>query len=111
MIGYSRAVFVTYSSREVIFADSHGKVTSFSLEKSVSNGNYNGPTGSVLSLDVYKPVNVSGILACVGLDRFLRLFDISTRASVGKIYCKSKMTSVLILDGSLPVPSSSTATG
>lgn len=85
----------------MIFADSHGKVTSFSLDKCLPNGNFAGPTGSVLSLDVHKPAGESGILACVGLDRFLRLFDMSTRASIGKIYCKTKMTSVLIVEGSL----------
>jgi hypothetical protein len=49
-------------------------------------------------------VGGNGILACVGLDRFLRLFDISTRASIGTIYCKTKMTSVLIIEGSLDTP-------
>ena len=91
-------------SSEVIFADSHGKVTSFSLENHVSNGNFVGPTGSVLSLDVYKTVSGRGFLACVGLDRFLRIYDLSTRANIGKIYCQTKMTSVLILEGSLMSP-------
>lgn len=83
---------------EVIFADSHGKVTSFSLEKRAVNGNFVGPTGSVLSLDVSKSGG-KGYLACVGLDRFLRVFDISTRESIGKVYCKTKMTSVLVIEG------------
>lgn len=52
----------------------------------------------------------NGILACVGLDRFLRLFDISARTSIGKIYCKTKMTSVLIIEGSLGTPGPSTLT-
>lgn len=91
----------------MIFADSHGKVTSFSLDKYVPNGNFTGPTGSVLSLDVHKSAGENGILACVGLDRFLRLFDMSTRTSIGKIYCKTKMTSVLIVEGSLGSPSPS----
>ena len=43
----------------------------------------------------------NGVLACVGLDRFLRLFDLRTRASIGNVYCKTKMTSVLIVEGSL----------
>jgi hypothetical protein len=54
----------------------------------------------VLSLDVMKPHGTTGIVACVGLDRFLRLYDMSTRASLGNMYCKTKMTSVLIVDGS-----------
>jgi hypothetical protein len=80
----------------VIFADSHGKVTSFSLEKCTPNGNFVGSTGSVLSLDVSKSAG-KGYLACVGLDRFLRVFDIATRESVCKVYCKTKMTSVLVI--------------
>jgi hypothetical protein len=89
----------------VIFADSHGKVTSFSLDKRAPNGNFVGPTGSVLSLDVHKSQEGNSVLACVGLDRFLRVFDISTRTSVGNIYCETKMTSVLVIDGSLASPS------
>jgi hypothetical protein len=92
------------SVSEVIFSDSHGKVTSFSLDKKIDNGKFAGPTGSVLALDVIRPTGNPGILACVGLDRYLRLFDISTRKSVGAIYCKSKMTSVLVIEGSLPAP-------
>jgi hypothetical protein len=85
---------------EVVFADSHGKVTSFSLDKHTANGNFSGPTGSILSLDILKSYGKSGMLACVGLDRFLRLFDMSSRACLSKVFCKTKMTSVLILGGS-----------
>lgn len=104
IIGFFRPKVFWHVSSEVIFADSHGKVTSFSLDKCIPNGNFAGPTGSVLSLDVHRPIGGNGILACVGLDRFLRLFDISTRASIGKIYCKTKMTSVLIIEGTLGTP-------
>ena len=98
---FFRSAYRAYSS-EVIFADSHGKVTSFSLEKRVPNGNFVGPTGSVLSLDVSKSGG-KGRLACVGLDRFLRVFDISTRESICKVYCKTKMTSVLVIEASQDV--------
>ena len=94
---------------EIIFADSHGKVTSFSLDKHTENGNFVGPSGSVLSLDVHKIAGKSGILACVGLDRFLWLFDMSTRKIVGKIYCKTKMTSVLIIEGTISAATSSSS--
>jgi hypothetical protein len=63
-----------------------------------------GPKGNVLSLDVNKSAGETGVLACVGLDRFLRLFDITTRRSVGTVNCKTKMTSVLIIEGSLNLP-------
>ena len=82
-----------------MFADSHGKVTSFSLDKYVPTGNFSGPTGSILSIDVLKSYGKNGMLACVGLDRFLRLYDLSSRACLGNVYCKTKMTSVLIIDG------------
>jgi hypothetical protein len=64
------------------------------------NGNFAGPTGSILSMDTQKSYGKTGMLACVGLDRFLRLYDMSSRASFGKVYCKTKMTSVLIIDES-----------
>jgi hypothetical protein len=50
---------------------------------------------------VHKTAGGNGFLACVGLDRFLRLFDLKTRTKIGNIYCKTKMTSVLIIEGSL----------
>ena len=103
MTGLVSSVCRAYYS-EVIFADSHGKVTSFSLEKRAVNGNFVGPTGSVLSLDVNKS-NGKGYLACVGLDRFLRVFDISTRESICKVYCQTKMTSVLVIEASQGVGS------
>jgi len=93
---------------ELIFADSHGKVTSYSLDQGKPNGNFAGPSGSVLSLDVKKTSGEHAVLACVGLDRFLRVFDISSRENVMQIYCKTKMTSVLIIDGSIPASSVST---
>ena len=87
-------------SREIIFADSHGKVTSYSPFKKVINGDFAGPTGSILSLDTFKQSPRKGILACVGLDRFLRLYDMSSRRTLRKVYCKTKMTSVLIMEAS-----------
>jgi len=89
---------------EVIFADSHGRVTSYSLATWTSTGDFVGPTGSVLSLDVHKATGENDVLACVGLDRFLRIYDITTRKIIGNVYCKTKMTSVLIVDGSFPSP-------
>ena len=86
------------SSSEVIFADSHARVTSFSLCKQMTNGNFAGPTGSVLSLDAFRHSSGRGLLACVGLDSYLRLYDMKNRKSVGKIYCESKLGSVLIVE-------------
>ena len=79
-------------------------MASFSLETGRQTGSFAGATGAVLSLDIHKVSGQWGILACVGLDRFLRIYDISTRASIARVYCKTKMTSVLIVDGSLGSP-------
>jgi len=107
-VGSSPIVSMTlgWNDSEVLVADSHGRVTSFSLDKRVANGNFVGPTGSILSMDIQKSYGKTGMLACVGLDRFLRLYDMSSRASLGKVYCKTKMTSVLIIDesGSVTAP-------
>ena len=92
---------------EVIVSDSHGNVLSFSLSKKCVNGNFGDrsgktrPTGGILALDVYDRTSPSGILACVGLDRFLSLYDISTRSSIARVYCETKMTSVIFIDGTL----------
>jgi hypothetical protein len=92
---------------EVVVADTHGNVTSFSLAKKCANGIFGDrsgksrPTGSILALDVYNRTSAGGLLACVGLDRFLSLYDLSTRASIGRVYCETKMTSVIFIDGVL----------
>ena len=92
---------------EVIVADSHGNVISFSLSKKCVNGNFGDrsgkarPTGGILALDVYNRTSPGGILACVGLDRFLSLYDLSTRSSIARVYCETKMTSVIFIDGTL----------
>jgi hypothetical protein len=92
---------ISNDSSELIFSDSHGKVTSYSLEKGSVNGNFVGPSGSVLSLDIQRTASGNGTLACVGLDRYLRLFDLRSRSNLGNIYCKTKMTAVLIVEGLL----------
>ena len=71
------------------------------MDKGAPNGNFAGPTGSVLGLDVQRSSRGNGVLACVGLDRFLRLYDLVTRVAIGKVYCKTKMTSVLVIEGLL----------
>jgi hypothetical protein len=92
---------------EVIVADSQGNVTSFSVSKKSVNGNFGDrsgktrPTGSILALDVYNRTSPGGVLACVGLDRILSLYDLSTRASIGRVYCETKMTSVVFVNGTL----------
>ena len=86
-------------------------MTSFSVDKGVANGNFSGPTGSVLALDVHRGPRGSGVLACVGLDRFLRLYDLVSRAAIGNIYCKTKMTSVLVIEGLTAAPGPSSPPG
>jgi hypothetical protein len=90
-------------------------VTSFSLAKKCVSGIFGDrsgksrPTGSILALDVYNRKSAGGLLACVGLDRFLSLYDLSTRANIGRVYCETKMTSVIFIDGVLEDASSEPA--
>ena len=51
-----------------------------------------------------RPLEKNGFVACVGLDRILWVFDMKTRSSLAKVHCKTKMTSVLIIDDTMNSP-------
>jgi ribosome biogenesis protein NSA1 len=53
---------------------------------------YRGMGGSVRGIQAHES---SPMLAAVGLDRFLRVYDVHTRAQLHKIYLKQKLNAVL----------------
>mmetsp|Transcript_11687 Transcript_11687/g.17552 ORF Transcript_11687/g.17552 Transcript_11687/m.17552 type:complete len:432 (+) Transcript_11687:1714-3009(+) len=55
-------------------------------------GRYKGPAGSVRSIQCHP---TEPLLACVGLDRYLRVFDIQSRQHVHKFYLKQQLHSLL----------------
>jgi len=87
----------------IIISDSHSNVILYDIKKPIVLGKYKGPTGSVVSLAVARSqrqdAKKGGLLACAGLDRFLRLYDASSRQELARVYCKSKIMQVCMTDG------------
>lgn len=81
-------------SNSVIFADNHSNISQFSLETHQLSGKYHGSTGAVQALHA-----TDTLLAAVGLDRYLRVFNLVTREQVGKVFIGTHLTDVWILDG------------
>lgn len=57
-------------------------------------GKLAGSTGAVQALNSFE-----GLMATGGLDRYLRVFDLATRAVEAKVYVGTHITAVLVLDG------------
>ncbi|EFA83480.1 WD40 repeat-containing protein [Heterostelium album PN500] len=85
----------------IIIADSVGNVNSYDIRNGKSIGSYKGNTGSVRCIDVHPTLP---LLATVGLDRHLRVFDIDSRKCVQTVYLKQKMSSVLFSAEEPPEP-------
>ena len=90
---------------QVIVSDSHSNITTVDIDTKTVCGKYKGATGAVVSLAVIESsydeksnTQTPPVLACVGLDRFLRLFNINTRIEIARVFCKTKMTQVVVLD-------------
>ncbi|ODQ51480.1 hypothetical protein SAICODRAFT_20505 [Saitoella complicata NRRL Y-17804] len=78
---------------EVIFADNHSRITSFSLSTRLSTGSYLRPTGAPMGLECK-----GRVVASVGLDRYLWVWDARTREVLGKVFLKVKPTAVWVVD-------------
>ncbi|BFZ62864.1 Ribosome bioproteinsis protein nsa1 (NOP7-associated protein 1) [Saitoella coloradoensis] len=77
----------------VVFADTHSRVTQFSLSTRLETGSYLRPTGAPTS------VACSGrIVAAVCLDRYLWVWDAATRELLAKVFLKVKPTAVVVVD-------------
>lgn len=57
-------------------------------------GKLAGSTGAVQALNAFE-----GLMATGGLDRYVRVFDLATRAVEAKVYVGTQITAVLVLDG------------
>lgn len=109
--------FATAAQEEIIISDTHTFVARFSLTKidakaqrivSASAGTFfkpslkllgkyseGGNTGAVHGVSVDFD---AGVVALGGLDRYLRVFDIQSRALVAKVYLGTQINSVTILE-------------
>lgn len=69
--------------------DGGGNLQVYDVRAGKFSGAISGIGGSVRSMDIHHGAIVSG-----GLDRFLRINSLRSRASIEKVYMKSQMTSV-----------------
>lgn len=111
--------FATENQDEIIISDTHTFVARLSLTKidakaqrivSASAGTFykpglkllgkyseGGNTGAIHGVDVDLS---TGIVVFGGLDRYLRVFNITTRALIMKVYLGTQISSLIILDSS-----------
>lgn len=109
--------FACESEEDIVVSDTHTFVARLSLTQidkkaqkiiSASAGTFykpslkllgkfseGGNTGAIHGVDVDKK---ESLIACAGLDRYLRVFDIQTRKLLAKVYLGVQVSSVLILD-------------
>lgn len=89
------------NNNTVIIGDASGGIHSFDLRKMNSIlHRYVGPVGSVRSMSSSKNNNDQNMLfSCVGLDRYLRIFDIrKPRKSLEDVYLKQRLNCCITLD-------------
>ncbi len=79
----------------VIVGNTAGYMASIDLRKACATGNFKGISGSIRSVQCHKSQD---FVACCGLDRFLRLYDIKTRNLIRKAYLKTRLNCVLLSD-------------
>ena len=89
------AVTSTSNANEIIVGSSTGFIAQYDLRMSHKGlkRKYRGCTGGIRSLDCHK---THGYFTAVGLDRFLRVFDINQPKPVHKMYLKSRLNHVLL---------------
>ena len=72
-------------------ADATGQIEVYDVRAGRFTGGIKGIAGSVRALAMHPDGKA---IASVGLDRFLRVHDTSTRQSLGKVYLKTQLTGV-----------------
>lgn len=81
-------------------ADKLGGVFKIDLRMCTIAGRYKGAAGAIRDLCF----DESGtVVACCGLDRFLRLYNFDTRKQLLKVYMKQRLNRVLISNEAVPV--------
>ncbi|KYR02796.1 WD40 repeat-containing protein [Tieghemostelium lacteum] len=88
-----KAVAVSQKNENIIIgSDVVGNVSAHDKRTGRQLGTYKGNTGSVRGLDIHPTLP---LLATVGFDRFLRIFDVGSRKCLHKIFLKQKLSNVL----------------
>ena len=79
---------------EIIYSDVHTTTATFDYKMQKSLGKFVGATGAAQDLDNFS----NNLLATGGLDRYLRVFDLETRTTVGKVFVGTQISAVLVLE-------------
>ena len=88
-------------SNRIILGDSAGYMHTLDLRRisnkhgrsiSANVGRFNGPAGSVRKIVKHESLP---IVACVGLDRMLRTYDVNTRKQLDCVYLKQRLNCML----------------
>lgn len=89
------ATCATQSSNEILVGSASGQIAQFDIRMSHKGmqKKYRGCTGGIRSLTCH-PTHAA--FAAVGLDRFLRIYDINQSKPIQKVYLKSKLNQVLM---------------
>lgn len=100
VLDYRITALCQMNQNQVVVGDSAGYMHMMDFRKIKDPvGRYVGPSGSVKQILKHPTLPV---LACVGLDRMLRTYDINTRKPIDKIYLKQRLNSFLFcMDGAI----------
>ncbi|CAN0003940.1 unnamed protein product [Discosporangium mesarthrocarpum] len=83
---------VNVDNQEVIAADTAGLVRALDLRQLKWGRRFAGPAGSVRSMALHSSLPV---LACVGLDRIARVYDVRSAEELFHVYLKQRLNAVL----------------
>lgn len=92
------ALAVKKGNASVIVGNSAGYMADIDLRTGKQVGGFKGNSGSIRSIVCHpsQPIVVSA-----GLDRFLKVYDLTSRKILKKIYLKSNLNSIVLRDGDL----------
>jgi ribosome biogenesis protein NSA1 len=88
-------------SNRIVVGDAAGYIHTLDLRKitnkhgrsvRASTGRFNGPAGSIRQIVKHETLP---IIACVGLDRMMRTFDINKRKQLDCVYLKQRLNALL----------------
>eukprot|EP00794_Sanderia_malayensis_P006108 gene6108-6812_t len=77
----------------IVVGNTAGYMASFDLRTLSQIGSFKGIAGSIRSIECHTKQD---FVACCGLDRFLRLYNVSTRELIRKVYLKSQLNCILL---------------
>ena len=84
---------VSHDENSLIAGDTIGRVIRIDLRTMRLNGVFKGNTGSVREIALHPTMEV---MATVGLDRVMRVFDMKTRQQLHRVYLRQKLNCVLV---------------